>query len=346
FKTIKYVQVFLLMVACLLALYLTCELTGNIWCGHAAFILTAIHPFLYRYVNRYYSELFAAFLIVVFTTLFYLCSKHHRRSLFIVTGLTLGILTLTMAQWYYISVPCVAYFALLGLLRPRFRRTYFMGALLFVLCFTAVVLPWKLRNETQFGRAFISERAGVALDLRSRYVTMTNKENLASFLYWSRTGDVSNLLNRFLQPADYANLIRETGYYRAVLDRAAELEQDNPRAVADKLQFTEAAQRILSHPWGYVKTLPALTYRGMVDGNISAFNILVHALFWVAALAALRGRRWEEAAIFLPTAMLVAFNSLITHNISRYNATGTVLLVVGLVAGVRVLVLWFRKRKT
>jgi hypothetical protein len=62
----------------------------------------------------------------------------------------------------------------------------------------------------------------------------------------------------------------------------------------------------------------------------------VHALFWVAVASSLRRRRWEDLAIYLPFAMLVAFNSLVTHNISRYNATGTVLLVVGAIAGIKV----------
>ncbi len=344
FKVIKYVQAFLLLLACFMAMYLARELTGKMAFAHAAFIITAIHPFLYRYVNRYYSELFAAFLIVLFTTLFYLCVKHRRRSLFMLAGLVLGVLTLTKAQWYYIAPVCIAYFALVGFMDRPARRALFIGALIFTLCFTAVVAPWKQRNEAQFGRAFITERAGIALDLRSRYVAMTNNENLASFLYWTRTHRLRDLLPKLMDPADYANLIRETGYYQAALMRSGELEAEYPRAVADKMQFTEAAERILSNPWGYIKTLPALTYRGLVDGNLSIFNIIIHALFWVAAISALKRKRWDHLAIFLPMSMLVAFNSLVTHNISRYNATGTVILVVGLVAGVNVLVEQ-RKRK-
>lgn len=345
FKAIKYVQAFLLMLACFLAHYLVRELTGNRYFAHAAFILTAVHPFLYRYVNRYYSELFAAFLIVLFTTLFYLCVKHRKRSLFIVAGLVLGVLTLTKAQWYYIALPCVGYFVMLGLMDRSSRRTFFMGALLFTLCFSVVIVPWKQRNEAQFGRAFITERAGIALDLRSRYVTMSNQENLASFLYWTRTSTLRDLLPSLMDPTSYANLDRSIGYYRAALHRSGELEAEHPRAVADKMQFNEAAERILTNPWGYVKTLPAITYRGLIDGNLSVFNLAVHALFWIAALSALRRKRWDHLAIFLPMSMLVAFNSLVTHNISRYNGTGTVLLVVGLVAGVHVLVERRKKKK-
>lgn len=344
-KIIKYAHVFLLMLACLLAHYLTREITNNVWCAHAAFILTAVHPFLYRYVNRYYSELFTAFLVALFTALFYLCLKHRRRGLFALAGVTLGLLTLTKAQWYYIAIPCTAYFVFVGLLQFQSRRRLLLGALIFSLCFSATILPWKMRNDAQFGRSFITERGGTVLDLRSRYASMTNAENLASFFYWSRTGTIRSLLDGFMQPEEYANLVREQGYYNQALQRYNELEKQHPRAVADKMQFNEAARRLLANPWGYVKTLPALTYRGMVDGNISVFNLLIHALFWTAALAAVRTKRWNEVGIFLPTAMLIAFNSLVTHNISRYNATGTVLLMVGLVAGVKLLADRFRTKK-
>jgi hypothetical protein len=213
-----------------------------------------------------------------------------------------------------------------------------VGALLFSLCFTSAVLPWKMRNDSLFGRSFITERGGTVLDLRSRYSGMTNDEIKASFFYWSRTRTIRGLLDDFMEPEQYEHLVREKGYYTQSLHRYAELERAHPRAVADRMLFNEAANRLLANPWGYLKTLPSLTYRGMVDGNISIFNLLVHALFWTAAFSALLRRKWEHFAIFLPTAMLISFNSLITHNISRYNATGTVILVIGLIAGMQVCV--------
>lgn len=346
FKTIKYAQAFLLLLAAFMALYLVHELTGSIWWGEAAFVITAVHPFLYRYVNRYYSELLTAFLIALFTLLLYLCAKRKRRILFVLAGITLGVLTLTKAQWYYIAAPCAAYLLALGLLERSSRRTMFTGTLLFVLCFAAVVLPWKHRNAELFDRSFITERGGTVLDLRSRYAGMSDDEILASFLYWSRTGTIRDVLDGFMEPGRYANLVREQGYYAQALQRYDELASEYPRAVADKLQFDEAARRILDNPWGYVKTLPAITYRGLVDGNLSVFNIAVHALFWVGLIHVLRRRRWEQAAIYLPMVMLVGFNSLVTHNISRYNATGTVVLVAGAVAGARVVWVWWRERRS
>ncbi|MGE4505104.1 MAG: ArnT family glycosyltransferase, partial [Desulfovibrionaceae bacterium] len=247
FKIIKYGQALLLLLASFMALYLARELTGSVWWAEAAFVITAVHPFLYRYVNRYYSELFTAFLIALFTLLLYLAAKHKRRTLCAAAGLCLGVLTLTKAQWYYISLPCTAYLVLLGFLRRDSRRALFTGALLFAVCFSAVVLPWKQRNAELFGRSFITERGGTVLDMRSRYTGMTNDEIAASFFYWSRTDSIRMLLDGFMEPERYRNLVREVGYYAQALHRYDELEKTHTRAEADKLQFQEAARRILGN---------------------------------------------------------------------------------------------------
>ncbi|MEF2145615.1 MAG: glycosyltransferase family 39 protein [Desulfovibrionaceae bacterium] len=343
-KTMKYLQVLFYLGAAFTAMALLIRFTGNRNWGYAAFVLTAIHPFMDSFVNRYYSELTATVLVGLFALLFHQAVRRRNLGWFAVAGLCLGVLTLTRAQWYYVGPACGLYAVLVGLIRKNERKALgrlTAGALLMCLLMFLLVLPWKERNQEQFGRGFITERAGIALDLRSRYSLMTGKEILASFLYWTRMSELrDDLLPRLMDRADYRNLIREEGYYFQALQRSGELEAQYPRAEADLIQFREAAHRLLSHPLHYLRSLPSLTYRGMIDGHLSVFNLLIWAACFAVVWKLLRRGEWEQLAAYAPLMALWGFNSLVTHGLSRYNGTGSVLLVVALTH-----YFWLRREK-
>ena len=341
---VKWFQAGLLFISALLAMGLARSITRSAACGYGALILVSLHPFLTSFSHRYYSEMLAAFLITLFAWLFHRCLKHRGWLDFFLAGLTLGLLTLTRAQWYYLGFFCLAYLVFAAWRIREARTRLLIGALIVLFCSAALVTPWKLRNQQLFGRAFITERAGIALDLRSRYATMTNKEILASFVYWSRSAGKDALLETLFQPEDYTGLVRETGYYRAALDRSGQLEAQHPRAEADRIQFNEAKQRLLANIWGYVRTLPSMTYRGMVDGHLSLLNLAFYLLFAVGLLALVRRGDWIGLGALWPFLGLWAFNSLITHNLDRFNGAGTSLLLVGAVVGWQAWAL--RKRKS
>jgi len=333
-KTIKYVQILCYLGAAFMALWVMTRITGDRRWGYGAFVLVMLNPFLGNYVNRYYSELLASVMIAGFALLFFKAVRTRGMGWFLSAGLLLGVLVLTRAQWWYCGPACALYAIFTGFMlrkRPGTFPRLVAGGLLMCLVMAAVVMPWKMRNQDLFGRGFITQRAGIAMDLRSRHVMMSNDEILASFLYWTRMSELrDDLLPRLMEPERYANLIREQGYYSHALHRRGELEKQYPAPVADQVQFRESAQRILSHPWNYLKTLPALTYRGMIDGNLSVLNLPI----WFAAFAVvfrlLRRRDWETLALYAPLMALWGFNSLVTHNITRYNATGSVLLMIAL----------------
>ncbi|MGE4293574.1 MAG: glycosyltransferase family 39 protein [Desulfovibrio sp.] len=333
-KVIKYVQMLLYLAAAFAAMWIVARITGDRRWGYGAFVLTMLHPFLGSYVNRYYSELVAAVLLAGFSLLFYQAVRLRSMGWFLTAGLCLGVLVLTRAQWWYCGPACALYAMFVGVLRRRERKTrgrLIVGALLMCLTMAIVVTPWKMRNQELFGRNFITERAGIALDLRSQYVMMSNDEILASFLYWTRMRELRDeLLPRLMDPARYRNLVREVGYYNTALRRSGELEKLYPRSVADEIQFREAAERILSHPWNYLKTLPALTYRGMIDGNLSVLNLLIWFACFRVVFGLMRRGDWETLAVYAPLMAMWGFDSLVTHNITRYNSTGSVLLMVAL----------------
>lgn len=342
-KIIKYVQMLLYLVAAFVAMWLVTHITGDRRWGYGAFVLTMLHPFLGSYVNRYYSELVASVLLAGFSLLFYQAVRLRSLGWFLCAGLCLGVLVLTRAQWWYCGPACALYAVFTGFMRRKERKLpgrLIAGALLMCLVMVLLVTPWKMRNQELFGRSFITERAGIAMDLRSRYVMMSNDENLASFLYWTRMSELrDDLLPKLMEPARYRNLVREEGYYNTALLHRGELDKLYPRAEADEIQFKEAATRIISHPWNYIKTLPAITYRGMIDGNLSVLNLLIWFVCFKVVFGLLRRGEWETLSVYAPLMAMWGFNSLVTHNITRYNSTGSVLLMVALAHG-----LWLRRQ--
>lgn len=338
----KWAQAGLLFLAALMAMSLARSLTNSRACGYAALALVSLHPFLTSFAHRFYSEMLAAFLITLFAWLFHACLVKKRWTLFVLAGLTLGALTLTKGQWWYVGPFCLAWLGFTAACRPGHRVRLMTGGLVLALCAAMVVVPWRLRNEHHFGRAMITERSGVVLDLRSRYATMNGTETLAAFVYWSGVAFKQDLLEAWFEPGDWTVLNREKGFYRATLRHSGELEAVHPRTQADRIQFAEARDRLLANPWGYLRTLPVLTWRGMIDGHISVFNLAFYALFAVGAAALVRRRDWEGLGALMPFVGLFLFNSLATHNLPRFNGTGTTLLLVGAVVGAQA---WIRSRR-
>ncbi len=332
---VKWVQSGLLLLAALMAMSLARALTGSKGWGYAALILVSLHPFLTKFAHRFYTEMLAAFLVTLFAWLLHRCLTRRKWTDFILAGLCLGALTLTKAQWLYVGPFCLAWVAFMAWRRPEARGRLLAGGLVLALCAAALITPWKMRNQQLFGRALLTEGGGVALDFRSRYATMSAKETLASFLYWSHASFAEDLLDAWFEPEDWAGLDREEGYYRQAMQRHHDLTVEHGALEADRLQFKEAADRILSHPGRYLMTLPALTYRGMVDGNISLFNLAFYVLFFVGLAALVRRRDWEGVGALWPFLGLFLFNSLVTHNLDRFNGTGTALLLVGAMLGVQ-----------
>jgi predicted membrane protein len=297
------------------------RITGDRRWGYAAFVLTMLHPFLGSYVNRYYSELVASVILAGFSLLFYQAVRLRSIGWFLWAGLCLGVLALTRAQWWYCGPACALFAVFVAIMRRRERAAFgrlLVGALAMCVVMAAVVTPWKMRNQERFGRSFITERAGIALDLRSRYVMMSDTENLASFLYWTRMSELRDeLLPSLIPPAEYRNLVREEGYYAAALRRSGELEAEYPRAQADQIQFREAAERILA-----------------------VLNLLIWFVCFRVVFGLLRRGQWETLAVYAPLMAMWGFDSLVTHNITRYNSVGSVLLMVALAHG-----LWLRQQK-
>lgn len=345
---VKHVQAFLLLLTALMAAYLVWKLTGKAYLAYAALIILAVHPFLYRHVNRTYVELFGVFLITCFSLSLYFTAKGKRVLAFLFTGLILGALTLTLPQWNYIFYLCLLMFAALAWLEPQGRKKCLIGGLAFVLGFYSLVGPWKIRNQRQFDRSFVAQHGGEILLYRSWLNMMSAKEYFSSFLYWSRFKPLKELVTENLPREYYDGLDpdSDTGISGEVKKRKMEVfAQHENKALADKVLMRESVKRIFSHPVRHLLVTIPIAYRGMVDGNLGVLNIIVYVFYFIGLIHCLRTRNYPALSILLPGLALIGFNSLLTHGNSRYNSALITIVWMGAMIGVGSIVDCKRARK-
>ncbi len=337
FVHVKHIQAFLLLLTALMAAYLVWKLTGKAYLAYAALIILAVHPFLYRHVNRTYVELFGVFLITCFSLSLYFTVKGKRVLVFLFTGFVLGALTLTLPQWNYIFYLCLLMFAALAWLEPQSRKRCLIGGLIFVLGFYSLVGPWKLRNYRQFDRSFVAQHGGEILLYRSWLNMMSAREYFSSFLYWSRFKPLKDMLTENFPREYYDGLDpdSDTGISGEVKKRKREVfEQYENTALADKVLMDESMERILSHPIRHLLVTVPIAYRGMVDGNLGVLNIIVYVFYFMGLIHCLRTRNYPALALLLPGLALIGFNSLLTHGNSRYNSALITIVWIGAMMGV------------
>lgn len=185
-KQFNFILIFLLLLGSGLLIY---RLTaGNVY----PFLLAG---FIYFYFIRFgghfnslYTELHAATLII-WTTYFLILSVEKRLIMnFLIAGILLGLLILTKAVFFYLSIFIVMIFAA-GIFwendqesESKIRKIMYI--VLFVFGILTVISPWLIRNKIHFDTYEISQRGGNVLHLRAIKNQMTNDEIIGAFYYY------------------------------------------------------------------------------------------------------------------------------------------------------------------
>jgi hypothetical protein len=338
FVWLKYMQVLLLLGIAMLVAQVVFDLTGRFSYAQWALWIMAFHPVLHRYVQRFYSELFGTFMITCFSTVFYYALKKRNVLLFGLAGLLLGAVTLVFPQWKYIMPVAAVSVALFGLLEKNGRKRLLVGAVLLLVGFQCVVLPWKTRNENLFDREYISGRGGSILLLRAYYDQMPADAYASSFLYWTY-GLPKYLLKTFVDEEHYSYLVRDNDgsaidLTRREKERLAQSVADD--AAFDKTLMSVALKRILEHPVRHLLVSIPIGYRSLQDPTFSVFNLVVFFYFVYAFFSCLRGREYVVCCLLAPAAALVCFNALVTHGLPRYTWQLVPIVWTGALYG------WFR----
>ncbi|OQX51818.1 MAG: hypothetical protein B5M53_10270 [Candidatus Cloacimonas sp. 4484_209] len=122
----------------------------NVRAGLIAGMLYSIHPHQMLYTTQMLTEGLFTFLLVVFFILFI---KSRRKLFLILSGILLGIATLTRPITFYFFIPVVLVLLYGWRKKLRVALNY---SFLFVVVFFLTLSPWYVRNYITFHRVFLS----------------------------------------------------------------------------------------------------------------------------------------------------------------------------------------------
>ncbi len=176
-----------------------------------------------QYIDRFYSEIPTAALMLWASLLLILSFREQKPGLFLLTGLFVGLLSLTKAIFLYTSFPVliVIMFYLLSGLSKASLKIKSACILFFVLGISVTVGPWVLRNKAHFDSFDISRRGGAVLYGRALKNQMDRFEIIAAFYLWGPGAYRRLVKNSFL---DVKQSEYEEGGKAARLNRSGEAE--------------------------------------------------------------------------------------------------------------------------
>lgn len=130
---------------CLLIYFFARDMFGT-RIGLFAGILAAIYPFLFIYDGWLYSESLYTFLLFAFCYTLYHLQRTPHRSLIILSGLLLGLISLTRPNGLLILGLFIAWAIIIGWTRILSWRIALESAIAISLLSLLLILPWTTRN--------------------------------------------------------------------------------------------------------------------------------------------------------------------------------------------------------
>jgi 4-amino-4-deoxy-L-arabinose transferase-like glycosyltransferase len=252
-----------------------------------------------------------------------------------------------------------------------------MCVVLFMAGIVAAAGPWMLRNYMHFGSFNLTQRGGAVLYGRTLRNTMNRDEVIAAFYLWGPGAYKKMVKNTFfgMSREDYqeggraARLNRSAdsnfAHKDAIAERAGKPEDaisfhsqgraerarlsrqfesrghPNPGQAADDYLKKAGFRWISKHPFRHALMTIPFAWRGAWclygGGIVTALNALcVVAFMLLAAYGLFPGNQRIAAFILLPFLMLF-FNAVFTHNLSRYSSPAIPFLIISLVVGMYML---------
>ncbi len=332
----KIINIFLYSISIgLAAAYLFFKTGSRVFLGLLLMVILLLFGTMPRLINNFNNEALAAFLVLVSSMIFFEMMKGRlmdsRYLAPVLLGTCLGFLSLTKAQFLYISIP------LMIVLFVNNKQK----ALILLLALFVVTAPWLYRNYTFFDDPAIAKRGKIVASVRLVLTAEpTSREHLCmayafshpaiqpyleSFLYitqrdFFQVGKCQKL-NReicfdmgskrvncspFPQDAYHPEWTSKfqyfyRGYYAGVL-----MEKN-------RAGFTDITRFDLSFFKNYLKTLPLFAWRGFAFGDYPLLSVLIS----LSAFGLLFTSCWPFAILCASSQL---FHIFFTHNIPRYHA--------------------------
>lgn len=343
-KFLKYSNMFWGTLMCIGVAAALWALTGSLFAAAAA----ALAAGTTLEANSYITESPAAALLALVSLFFMLAVKHGRARDFALAGLCLGALILAKAAFQFVAIVLFAGLAL-WLASRVYRgvssaRSAALNTALFGLAIGVVVGPWMARNYVYLGSPQITQRGGIVLLTRAIKNQMTPTEYIGAFYVWAPSnlrGTMGRLLgfgpedmqkggrlqrlNRnesdFLASDKIADSTghpeNAISYYRQARAERVKLKlqlrsEGVPQAAmrGDNILQKRAMEMILADPLKHLATTLPFLWRGAAHEAPILGMVALLALWW---------RRSDLFAYAMPAILMIAFYTLLSHNIPRYN---------------------------
>lgn len=332
---LKYLNIVILFAIILASFVATYFFTGNYAISLLTIIMVGNDQVLLKNVNVFLTENFTALLVLLTGLSFaFIQLKSDRLRYYFASGLTLSLLTLSKAIFFYFFPIAMLLLIYINKRQKLPTRRVLKNISVFALGFLMLTLSWMSRNYYHFDRFFLTQRGGVILRVRAEYDKMTPTEFAASFLYWTPNDMAKKLLHKLFTKEDYHNLDRDNiyGYRHKVRSRRNFLRNTyNDHVFADKILLQEARDRILQNPFKHLLTTIPFAYRGifvtqrlyiygdfyLIKGTYLCFILFLSLI--IMTICSLKEKNIPLFIFFLPALFSFSFYSLFSHNIPRYN---------------------------
>lgn len=151
------------------------------------FVLTSDFLVKTSVIDRFYTEIQAATILVWFTYAITCAVASRQRRWFALAGLLAGALALTKGAFFYVAIALPFVLGLICLLPPNrwpggVAITRF-GTM--AICFAALAGSWIAHNHVRFGSTTITQRGGEILMMRVYNNRMTDEEARGAVYVWS-----------------------------------------------------------------------------------------------------------------------------------------------------------------
>jgi len=323
-------------------------------------------------IDRTYTEVQAGALMVWVSFVLIRALQTRKYFWYILSGVCLGLLTLTKAVFLYIGIGVVFTLLVVCLVKQtrikRLANIKLIGVM--AACMIAVLMPWMLRNRIQLGTWSISGRGGDVLFVRATKNQMNNTEFKGAFYLYAPPalkkyiGDYLGFTDTDLEAGGSLQRINRDGsssfgwpdlqaewagkpedavsFYRSARAERVRLEmyyeeqgaEDPAQLAADALQ-QRAIEMIKSDPIKHLKTSLVFAWRGTwIDGVRFRYLVAGFTALWILGFWGLIRRNDEMIGITLPAMGVFAFHALFTHFIPRYSMILIPILMISLVVSI------------
>jgi len=345
------VRLFLSLVGagtCVLIYYFVRDLFGS-RIALIAGLAASVYPFLFIYDGWLYSESLYIFLLFAFCYALYRLQRTPSRSLMLISGILLGLVSLTRPNGLIILGLFIAWAMVLGIAKVQTWRILLQSVVLITLVTLVIILPWTIRNYV-VTHALVPIATGDGKVLIGAYNNKIDNPNSQDRQYYQQ------YLGTWLKPEEVApQLVKQ---FPANCSGACEVARDNVYKAA-ALQWIGSHLNKLPHVfvlhaaylWQTTSSEADFPFNRFPDRIYSKLTIVLMELytpllFLLAAIGLIVTlRRWRELLFIYSMIALTFAQSVALYGFARFRAPIEPMLLVLAAGAVWWLATLFMKRR-